>query len=186
MPWSQAERRLCGITVTGARCCNCLFRLPSAIVFIKDCIAAIKHASHLLCMCHLLWRMMHCEQRSLPLWGSVEMLGGKHRRVVASKWRRVFELLVYLVYLTLMSDGREVQGEWGVYRMAWAAVDREARSSCHHSNTCIAHTGVSLFTAYLCNPHFAEQRITVFSLRWTLTFEIWGETWNVHQSFSVQ
>lgn len=108
--------------------------------------------------------------------GSVETLGGKNRRAMASKWRTVFQLLVYLVYLTLMSDGREVQGEWGVYRMARAAVDREARSSCHHSNTCIARTSVSLFTAYLCNLHLAEQRITVFPLHWTLTFQILGET----------
>lgn len=107
--------------------------------------------------------------------GSVETLGGKPRRAMASKWRTVFQLLVYLVYLTLMSDGREVQGEWGVYRMARAAVDREARSSCHHSNTCIARTSVSLFTAYLCNLHLAEQRITVFPLHWTLTFQILGE-----------
>lgn len=52
--------------------------------------------------------------------------------------------LVCLVCLTLKSDGRKAQGAWGLFRVAWAAVDREARSSDHHSNTCIAHTGVLL------------------------------------------
>lgn len=47
----------------------------------------------------------------------------------------------------------------GVFRVAWAAVDREARSSGHHSNTCIALTWfVAVFTAYLCNPHLFGKR----------------------------
>lgn len=161
--------------------------LPSAVMFITDCIAPITHTSHLLCMCRLLWRMMCREQRSLLVCVFLCKRWVKEiRRAMASEWRTVFQLLVYLVYLTLMSDGREVQGEWGVYRMAWAAVDREARSSCHHSNTCIAHTGVSLFIAYLCNLHLAEQRITVFSLRWMLTFHILDQTWNVHPRYRIE
>lgn len=58
--------------------------------------------------------------------------------------------LVCLVCLTLKSEGKKARGARGLFRVAWAAVDREARSSCYHSNPCIAHTGVSLCLELIC------------------------------------
>lgn len=61
-----------------------------------------------------------------------------------------FSTLVRRVCLTLMSGGRKAQGEWGYLGWHEQLLTEKQDLFGHHSNTCIAHTGVPQCLQLIC------------------------------------
>lgn len=66
------------------------------------------------------------------------------------EWRSVFQHACLTCLLDPDVRWKESSRRVGVFRVAWTAVDREARAFGHHSNTCIAYTGVSRCLQLIC------------------------------------